>query len=58
MERETSPACRLSSAVVEQPYTSSRGSPYVKSYFLVYVSAESLTCLESSFYYEDRFSQY
>lgn len=58
VERETFPAFRLSSAIVEQPYTSSHASPYIKSYFLVYISAESLSCLEISFYYEDRFSQY
>lgn len=46
------------SAVLEQPYTSSYGSSYIKSYFLAYVSAESSTCLEICFYFEDTFSQY
>lgn len=55
---EKFPACCLSSAILEQPYTSSHGSSYIQFYFLVYVSAESLSCLEIGFYYEDRFSQY
>lgn len=58
MEREKFPALCMWSAVLEQPYTSSYGSSYIKSYFLAYVSAESSTCLEICFYFEDTFSQY
>lgn len=57
-ETEKFPALYMSPTILEQPYTSSYGSSCIKSYFLVYVSAESSTCLEICFYYEDTFSWY
>lgn len=36
----------MSSAVLQQPHASSHGSCYIKSYFLMHLSAESSACLE------------